>query len=69
LFSVDILQTRGLFRCVRPHFLAQKNFGFFEIYGVSTRTREEEVEPVQTFSGQGGSIFRDFVQISFIDGP
>jgi len=24
-----------------------KNFGSFEIYGVSARTREEEVEPVR----------------------
>jgi len=28
-----------------------KNFGFFEIYGVSARTRG--VEPVRTFYGQG----------------
>jgi len=42
-----------------------RNFGFFEIYGMSERTREGErgIEPVQTFFGQGkrGSIFRDFV--------
>jgi len=29
-----------------------KNIAFFEIYGVSTRTRE--VEQVRTFFGQGG---------------
>jgi len=48
-----------------------KNFGFFEIYGVSARTRGEEVEPVRTFFGQEGrvSIFRDFVRTSFMDGP
>jgi len=34
-----------------------KNFGFFEIYGVSARTRGK------------GSIFRDFVRTSFMDGP
>jgi len=30
-----------------------------------------EVEPVRTFFGQGekGSIFRDFVRASFMDGP
>jgi len=27
------------------------------------------VEPVRTFCGQGGSIFRDFVRTSFMDGP
>jgi len=31
-----------------------KNFGFFEIYGVSARTRGRRVEPVRTFFGQGG---------------
>jgi len=30
---------REFFRCVRPHFVVQKKFGFFEIYGVSARTR------------------------------
>jgi len=31
-----------------------KNFGFFEIYGVSAPTKWEGVEPVRTFCGQGG---------------
>jgi len=35
------------------HFSA-KNIGFFEIYGVSARTRGWGVEPVRTFFGQGG---------------
>jgi len=37
LSSVDILRTRGrgFFRCEHPDF--DKNFGFFEIYGASTR--------------------------------
>jgi len=40
-----------------------RNFGFFEIYGVSERT--EGGEPVRTFFGQGaGSILRDFVGTS-----
>jgi len=47
-----------------------KIIGFFEIYGVSTRTRREGVESVRTFCGQGGggSIFRDFVWTSFMGG-
>jgi len=46
-----------------------KIIGFFEIYGVPTRTRR--VEPVRTFCGQGGkgSILRDFVRTSFMEGP
>jgi len=31
---------RELFRCGRPHFLVLKNLAFFEIYGLSVRTRE-----------------------------
>jgi len=31
----------------------EKNFVFFEIYGVSARTRAEEVGPVMSFCGQG----------------
>jgi len=52
-------------------FFGAKNFGIFEIYGVSARTRREGVEPVRTFFGQGGggSIFLDFVGTSFMDGP
>jgi len=37
-----------------------KNFGFFEIYGVSAWKRREVVEPVRTFCGQeggGGQFF------------
>jgi len=72
------LGGRRLFRCGRPHFFAQKKTaqktGFFEIYGVSAvRTNKGGggVEPVRSFYGQGGrrSIFRDFVRISFMDGP
>jgi len=48
-----------------------KNVGLVEIYGVSARTTGEGVEPVWTFFGQGksGSIYRDFVRTSFMDGP
>jgi len=46
-----------------------KNYRFFEIYSVSAQTRGEGVEPVRTFCGQGRSIFREFVQASFMDVP
>jgi len=44
-----------------------KNPGFFEIYGMSARTRGEGLSEF----GQGGrgSIFFDFVRTSFMDGP
>jgi len=47
------------------HFGA-KTFEFFEIYGVSARTRGEGGCPVRTFADKGeeGSIFRDFVRTS-----
>jgi len=47
--------------------LGSKNFGFFEIYGVSARTRR--VEPVRIFCEQGRrrSIFREFLRTSFMD--
>jgi len=50
------MQTSALF--------GAKNFGFFQIYGVSTCTMR--VEPVQTFCRQKerGSIFCDFVRTS-----
>jgi len=35
-------------------FFGTKNFEFFEIYGVSARTKKEVVEPVWTFCRQGG---------------
>jgi len=47
------MQTSALFYA--------KNFGFFKQKGVG---------PVRTSFGQrGSSIFRDFVRISFMDGP
>jgi len=39
-----------------------KNFGFFEIYGVSAQTKGRGVEPVRTFCGF------DFVRTSFMYG-
>jgi len=40
----------GFFRCElqRSAIFGAKNFRFFEIYGASTRTRGERVEPVRT---------------------
>jgi len=49
-----------------PALFRTKNFGFFEIYGVSAQVRR--VEPVRT-RGDEGIIFRDFVRTSFMDGP
>jgi len=46
---------KGSFICGRPHFLAKKNFGFFEIYGVSVRTRGEGgLSQCGHFSNKGG---------------
>jgi len=61
-------------RCVLQMWMSTlfgaKNIKFFEIYGVRT-DKGEGGEPVQTFCEQGerGSIFRDFVQTPFMDGP
>jgi len=48
-----------------------KNFEFFEIYGVSARTRGRGLSQCGHFSdkGEGGSIFRNFVRTSFMDDP
>jgi len=49
---------------------AVKNIGFFKIHGVSARTRGEWLNQCGHFVDNGrGSIFRDFVQTSFMDGP
>jgi len=53
-----------VFRCGRPHFLAQ-NTGLFEKYGGAGRGGGEPGGK----KGGGGSIFRDFVRTSFMDGP
>jgi len=47
-----------------------RNIGCFEIYDVSTRTRERRLSKCGHFmdGGKGGSIFRDFLQASFVDG-
>jgi len=46
-----------------------KDLGFFEIYGVSARTRRRGLNQCGHFAGKGEeSIFRDFVRTSFMDG-
>jgi len=46
-----------------------KNFGFFEIYGVSVRTRGEKgLSPVRTFCGHGEINFTRFRAEVFMDG-
>jgi len=43
-----------------------KNLEFFEIYGVRT---DGWMGLSQCGQGGDGSVFRDFVQVSFMDGP
>jgi len=52
LSSVDIL--RRFVQLRTSALFGEQHFGFFEIYGVSARTRG--VEPVQTFCGQGEGV-------------
>jgi len=48
-----------------------KNFEFFEIYGVSARTKGRGLSQCGHFvdKGSGSSVFRDFVRTSFMHGP
>jgi len=47
-----------------------KTFGFFEIYGMSARTRGKGLSQCGHVADKGkGSIFRDFVRTSFMNGP
>jgi len=47
-----------------------KKLRFFEIYGVSTRTKGRRgLDQCGHFSDKGESIFSDFVRTSFMDGP
>jgi len=58
---MDILRTKGegFIQMRTSALFGAKNIGFFEIYGVSARTRKEGVEPVRTFfgKGEGGQFF------------
>jgi len=51
--------------------VSPKNFGFFEIYGLSARTSEERgLSQCGHFSDkEEGSVFRDLVWTSFMDNP
>jgi len=53
LYNADIFRTRGVLQMRMSALLDSKNFGFFEIYGVSARTR-------------GVNFFLDFVRTSFM---
>jgi len=53
------MQTSALF--------GAKNFGFFEIYGVFTWTRGLSQDG-HFADKREGSVFRDFVRTSFMDG-
>jgi len=46
-----------------------KNFGFVEIYGVSARKKGGGASADILQTRGEGSIFRDFVRTSFMDGP
>jgi len=60
--------NKGVLQMRTSALFGAKKSGFFEIYGVSARTRE--VEPLRIFFKQRGmeSIFHDFVRTSFMDG-
>jgi len=52
-----------------PALFGSKHIGFFEIYGVSVRTRlRRGLSQYGHFSDKGGSVFRDFMRTSFMDG-
>jgi len=47
----------------------QKNIEFFEVYGVSSRTRGSASADIFLTRGEVGLNFRDFVRTAFMDGP
>jgi len=60
---------KGVFKCGHPHFLVEKTLNFLKFMGVRT---DKGVETVRSFAEKeelGGSIFRDFMRTSFMDGP
>jgi len=71
LYSANIFRKRGVFQMRTPSLFDAKNFGFFEIYGVSARTRGEGLSQGGHFSdkGGGGQFFCNFVRTSFMDNP
>jgi len=74
LSSVDIFRKRRegkILQMRKSALFGVKNFEFFEIYGVSARTRGEGgLSHCGHFADNGGrgSIFRNFVRTSFMDG-
>jgi len=62
-------QGRGVLQMWTSALFSTKNFGFFEIYGVSARTRGRVVEPVRRFFGQGGVNFSRFCADFFYGRP
>jgi len=64
LYSAGILRTRGeVFSDADVRSFWRKKFEFFEIYGVSVRTKG--FEPVRTFADKGGGEGGQFLAILF----
>jgi len=70
LSSADIFWTKGVLQMRTSELFGAKTFGFLEIYGMSARSREEELNQCRHFSNKtrGRVIFRNFVRTSFMDG-
>jgi len=59
----------GFFRCGRPHFLAQKTPDFSKLMVCSHGQGRRGLSQCGHFADKGeGSIFRNFVRTSFMDG-
>jgi len=59
-----VFEDEGILQMGKSAFFGAINFGFFEIYGASARTRE--LSQCGHFSDKEGSIFRDFVRTPFM---
>jgi len=59
-------KEEGFFKCGRPHFLVQKTSDFLYLWCV--RTDKGSCASADIWRTRG-SIFRDFVRTSFMDGP
>jgi len=72
LSSAEILRTReeGVLQMRTSAPFGVKKLGFFEIYGMSSWTRGRGLASADILrTRERGSIFRDFVRTSFMDGP
>jgi len=72
VFYADILQTRVFLQMQTFCFLGAKTSDFLKLMVcLQGQGEERRVEPVRTFANKGdrGSVFRDFVRTSFMDGP